>query len=192
MVWGMWNSSYLRPAVGFEDAAWTTPVHGAVWFASKTFLLENLLEGEINRICEKTIDNMQMQQMWTQRLPSLKLTLRTWKWMLFCRRSDSFWGRPIFSGAFARCQFQGGGIFLPSYIKPLWIFKWWGHLLPPKKTTPPRSSGFLLQCIGASKKDGFPVEVGWGRKSLSHKMGGNRPHDNKLYIEWGYNSKKPL
>ena len=26
-------------------------------------LLENLLEGEINRICEKTIDNMQMQQM---------------------------------------------------------------------------------------------------------------------------------
>ena len=154
MVWGMWNSSYLRPAVGFEDAAWTTPVHGAVWFASKTFLPENLLEGEINRICEKTIDNMQMQQMWTQRLPSLKLTLRTWKWMLFCRRSDSFGGRPIFSGR---------GYF------------------PAKLKHHRGLAAFSFSASALQKRMDSLLKLDEAAKSLSHKMGGNRPHDTKLY-----------
>ena len=167
MVWGMWNSSYLRPAVWFEDAAWTTPVHGAVWFASKIYSPRKFV------FCEKTIDNMQMQQMWTQRLPSLKLTLRTWKWMLFCRLdSIPFEGLAyLFRCEPTRCQFllEGGNFPTKLYKTPEDHFKWWGDPSPTTKKThkTPRSSGFLLQCIGASKKDGFLVEVGWGPRNLS-------------------------
>ena len=88
-------------------------------------------------------------------------------------RLDSipFGGRPIFSGAnlLAVSFFWRGVIFLASYIKPLKITSSdeVTHLLPPKTHKTPRSSGFLLQCIGASKKDGFLVEVGWGPWNLS-------------------------
>ena len=61
-----------------------------------------------------------------------------------------------------------------------------------KKHTTPRSSGFLLQCIGASKKDGFPVEVGWGGGNLSPTRWVEIVPTIISYIEWGYNSKKTL